>query len=118
MFRNLTLAQQMFFFVLAVFLILLVFPEQAVPFINQDHKCSFRLCINIFHYLDQITLVPKTNIIKMLHEIKHQIFFQHRKHLIHTSCHAEEFLYVYLDHIILIQMSTIGFRFADLQRAK
>ena len=35
-----------------------------------------------------------------------------------TGSMDEEFLYVYLDHIILIQMSTIGFRFADLQRAK
>ena len=51
MFRNLTLAQQMFFFVLAVFLILLVFPEQAVPFIDQDHKRTFGIteyaCANL-----------------------------------------------------------------------
>ena len=40
----------------------------------------------------------------MVGQIKDQILLQHRQHFIHAVRHAEKFLHIDLEHIVLIQM--------------
>ena len=95
--------QEVQIFLLCV-LILLIFPEQAIPFVDQDHKRPLCFCVNIFHDLNQVVLIPETDFLKMVGQIKDQILLQHRQHFIHAVRHAEKFLHIDLEHIVLIQM--------------
>ena len=44
------------------FMVLAIFPENAVPFINNNHKRTFRLLVNILHCPAKIFFIKIINI--------------------------------------------------------
>ena len=99
-------------------LILLIFTEQAVPFIDQDHKRPFRFCVDVLHHLNEVSLIPKTHFLKMVGQVKDQILLQHGQHFIHAVRHAQKFLHIDLEDIVLVPMLLIRTCLADFQRVK
>ena len=71
---------QIFFLsLLAVF----VFPKQAVPLINQNHKRMSGMRIDIFHHLDQAFLITKTYLMICIQQIKNQKLLNSLQHFIY-----------------------------------
>ena len=99
-------------------LILLIFAEQAVPLVNQDHKRPFCFCVDVLHHLNEVALIPKTHFLKVVGQVKDQILLQHGQHFIHAVGHAQKFLHIDLEDIVLVPMLLIRTRLADFQRVK
>ena len=109
--------QEVQIFLLCI-LILLIFPEQAIPLVNQDHKRPFCFCVDVLHHLNEVALIPKTHFLKVVGQVKDQILLQHGQHFIHAVRHAQKFLHIDLEDIVLVPMLLIRTRLADFQRVK
>ena len=99
-------------------LILLIFAEQAVPLVNQDHKRPFCFCVDVLHHLNEVALISKTHFLKVVGQVKDQILLQHGQHFIHAVGHAQKFLHIDLEDIVLVPMLLIRTCLADFQRVK
>ena len=52
----------------------------------------------------------------MVGQVKDQILLQHGQHFIHAVGHAQKFLYIDLEDIVLVPMLLVGACLADFQR--